>query len=115
VQVPYNGEDGSGDMIRAAWKSCGVVVKAGVGTVTVALPPAVAVTVIPDNAIITRVGDPASAAPINKPTKGIINVKLFFADGTTKDMTADDRAVFTLVGKAPAGISCVSRCDKTAQ
>ena len=66
VQVPYNGEDGSGEIITAAWKACGTVVQTGFGSVNVALPRANAVTAVPTNSLITRSGDPANAAPINK-------------------------------------------------
>ena len=66
-------------------------------------------TAVPSNKLITRSGDPANAAPINKPLSSTIAVELEFADGSFKTMTSDDRTVFTLI----SGGDLVGRCRLT--
>eukprot|EP00854_Cymbomonas_tetramitiformis_P024340 gene24340-29573_t len=96
-RVPTGGESGwSQSMLLPTWQdTCtGANISAGAGEVNVTLANPVSVAVSVQFSKLSRSADPAAAYPISVPTSAALTVTMSYDDGSTKDMTEDERTVY---------------------
>eukprot|EP00854_Cymbomonas_tetramitiformis_P002217 gene2217-2927_t len=89
---------GAEDVLQAAWvDSCtSATVASGQGPVNVTLSPPSSVAITAQYSLITFSGDGASYSPISKPTASQLSITMTYEDGTSKDLTDDARADYSV-------------------
>ncbi|KAK3235694.1 hypothetical protein CYMTET_54114, partial [Cymbomonas tetramitiformis] len=97
--VPTGGESGESEsMLLPTWLDMctGGSIAAGSGEVGVDLADPISATITTQRSQLARTSDPAAASPISISTSSSLSVIMSYEDGTTKDLTADSRTVYTV-------------------